>query len=129
LTKHCLKFYLSFQVLNLTEKAKKSVNTNINIPVSTTGETTTVFASDYLNKLSGERIERECKRQLDAGAKTLVVNFAETEIVNSIGVSILLGVIDAASNAGARVVFSDVNDDTIELFEMLGLTNHVVVQN
>jgi anti-anti-sigma factor len=103
------------------------VNTNFNIPVSTTGETATVFATDYLNKLSGERIERECKRQLDAGAKTLVVNFAETEIVNSIGVSILLGVIDAASNAGAKVVFSDVNNDTIELFEMLGLTNHVTV--
>lgn len=95
------------------------------IPVQTTGETATVFANDYLNKLSGEKIERECKRQLDAGAKTLVVNFAETEIVNSIGVSILLGVIDAASNAGAKVVFSDVNDDTIELFDMLGITGHV----
>jgi anti-anti-sigma factor len=91
-------------------------------------DTAVVYASDYLNKLSGERIERECRRQLDEGCRTLVVNFAETEIVNSIGVSILLGVIDAASNAGASVVFSDVNDDTIELFEMLGLTNHVVVQ-
>ena len=103
------------------------MNTNLNIPVSKTGETATVFATDYINKLSGERIERECRRQLDEGCKTLVVNFAETEIVNSIGVSILLGVIDAASNAGAKVVFSDVNNDTIELFEMLGLTNHVTV--
>jgi anti-anti-sigma regulatory factor len=93
------------------------------------GETATVFASDYLNKLTGEKIERECKRQLEAGAKTLVVNFAETELVNSIGVSILLGVIDAASNAGAKVVFSDVNNDTIELFEMLGLTNHVTLNS
>jgi anti-anti-sigma factor len=105
------------------------VNTNITISVQTEGETATVFASDYLNKLSGEIIERECKRQLEAGCKTLVVNFAETEIVNSIGVSILLGVIDAASNADASVVFSDVNDETIELFEMLGLTNHVTVMS
>ena len=103
------------------------MNTEYKIPVEKTGETTTVFASDYLNKLSGEKIERECRRQLDEGCKTLVVNFAETEIVNSIGVSILLGVIDAASNAGAHIVFSDVNNDTIELFEMLGLTNHVTV--
>lgn len=86
-----------------------------------------VYAADYLNKLSGEQIERECRRKLAAGCKTLVVNFRETEIVNSIGVSILLGVIDAARDAGAEVVFSDVNDDTIELFEMLGLTNHVTV--
>jgi len=106
---------------------KKSVNTEHKIPVETSGETATVFASDYLNKLTGEKIERECRRQLDAGCKTIVVNFGETEIVNSIGVSILLGVIDAASGAGAEVVFSDVNEDTIQLFEMLGLTNHVTV--
>ena len=104
------------------------MNTDYKIPVETTGETSTVFASDYLNKLSGERIERECRRQLEAGCKTLVVNFGETEIVNSIGVSILLGVIDAAQGAGVEIVFSDVNDDTIQLFEMLGLTNHVAIQ-
>ncbi len=98
-----------------------------NIPVQMEGETATVFAGDYLNKLSGEVIERECKRQLDAGCKTIVVNFADTEMVNSIGVSILLGVINAASDAGANIVFSGVNEDTIELFEMLGVTNHVVV--
>lgn len=95
------------------------------IPAQKTGETATVFAGDYLNKLTGETIERECRRQLDAGATTLVVNFSETEIVNSIGVSILLGVIDAANDAGAKVVFSDVKEETVELFEMLGLTNHV----
>lgn len=103
------------------------MNQEYKIPVETTGETATVYASDYLNKLSGEKIERECRRQLDAGAKTLVVNFRETEIVNSIGVSILLGVIDAAEDKGAKIVFSDVNDDTIQLFEMLGLTSHVTV--
>ncbi len=103
------------------------MNTETTIPAESANETATVFANEYLNKLSGEKIERECKRQLDAGCKTLVVNFKETEIVNSIGVSILLGVIDAARNAKARVVFADVNGDTIELFEMLGLTNHVTV--
>ena len=94
----------------------------------TEGETATVFAGDYLNKLSGEAVERECRRQIEAGYKTIVVNFAETEIVNSIGVSILLGVIDAAADAGASIVFSDVNDDTIELFQMLGVTNHVLIE-
>ncbi len=103
------------------------MNNETTISVEASNDTATVFATDYLNKLSGEKIERECKRQLDAGCKTLVVNFRKTEIVNSIGVSILLGVIDAAQNADARVVFSDVNGDTIELFEMLGLTNHVTV--
>jgi anti-anti-sigma regulatory factor len=89
--------------------------------------TAVVFAGDYLNKLTGEKIERECKLRLDEGCTELVVNFSRTEIVNSIGVSILLGVIDSAANAGARVVFSDVNEDTVELFDMLGVSKHAAV--
>lgn len=91
------------------------------------GTTAVVYASDYLNKLTGERIERECKKQLDSGARALVIDFSDTELVNSIGISILLGIIDIAEKGGALVVFSDVNNETIQLFEMLGLTRHVVL--
>ena len=89
------------------------------------GETAIIYASDYLNKLSGERIERECKRQLESGRRALVINFRDTELVNSIGVSILMGVIDAAEQSHAQLVFSDVNIHNAHLFEMLGLTRHV----
>lgn len=84
-----------------------------------------VHAGDYLNKLSGESVERECRQRIADGARELIVNFSRTEIVNSIGVSILLGVIDAARSNGAHIVFTGVNDGTAELFDMLGLTNHV----
>jgi stage II sporulation protein AA (anti-sigma F factor antagonist) len=91
------------------------------------GTTAVVYASDYLNKLTGEKIERECKRQLDSGARALVIDFSDTELVNSIGISILLGIIEIAEKSGALVVFSDVNKETVQLFEMLGLTRHVVL--
>ena len=96
---------------------------------STDNKTAVVFAGDYLNKLTGEKVERECKQRLDEGCTELIVNFSRTEIVNSIGVSILLGVIDSAANAGARVVFSDVNEDTVELFDMLGVSKHASIVN
>jgi len=91
------------------------------------GTTAIVYASDYLNKLTGEKIERECRRQLDSGCRALVIDFSDTQLVNSIGISILLGIIDIAEKNEARIVFSDVNSQTIELFEMLGLTRHVVL--
>lgn len=91
------------------------------------GDLAVIYAGDYLNKLSGERIERECRRQLEAGCRALIINFGETELVNSIGVSILLGVIDAVESTGARLIFSDVNHQTVQLFEMLGLTRHVAL--
>jgi anti-anti-sigma regulatory factor len=86
-----------------------------------------IYAGDYLNKLSGEKIEYECRRHIEAGCKELIVNFSKTEIVNSIGISILLDVIDTAQNSGARIVFSDVNESTVELFDMLGVTKHVTL--
>jgi anti-anti-sigma regulatory factor len=87
-----------------------------------------VQAGNYLNKLTGEQVERECRLRLQEGCDELVVNFSQTELVNSIGVSILLGIIDSAADKGSRVIFSDVRQDTAELFDMLGVTKHVVIR-
>src|SRR5829696_8108966 len=91
------------------------------------GTTAIVYASDYLNKLTGEQIEHECRRQLNCGCRALVIDFSDTKLVNSIGISILLGIIDIAEKSGARIVFSEVNSQTVQLFEVLGLTRHVVL--
>ncbi len=102
-------------------------STGLSVRSHCVGTTAVIYASDYLNKLTGERIERECKKQLDSGCRALVINFSDTELVNSIGVSILLGIINIAEKNGAPLIFSDVNNQTAELFEMLGLTRHVVL--
>ncbi|HWS56702.1 MAG TPA: STAS domain-containing protein [Pyrinomonadaceae bacterium] len=95
-------------------------------PVSPGGvEVAVVYAGDYVNKLSGQRIERECLLRLESGCRGLVINFRGTELVNSIGVSILLGVIEAAEERGTRVVFSHLSRHTVKLFDLLGLTRHV----
>ena len=101
--------------------------TNTTIRSHCVGTTAVVYASDYLNKLTGEKIERECRRQLDSGCRALVIDFSGTELVNSIGVSILMGVIDVAQKNGAEIVFSDVNNQTFALFDMLGLTRLVAL--
>ena len=103
------------------------ISTGATVKSHCVGTTAIVYASDYLNKLTGEKIERECRRQLDSGCRALVIDFADTQLVNSIGISILLGIIDIAEKNGAQVVFSDVNNQTIQLFDMLGLTRHVAL--
>jgi len=97
-------------------------------PISPGGaEIAVVYAGDYVNKLSGQRIERECLLRLEGGCRGLVINFRGTELVNSIGVSILLGVIEAAEERGTRVVFSHASRHTVKLFDLLGLTRHVAL--
>lgn len=103
--------------------------TSVSAPSLSPGgvEVAVVHAGDYVNKLAGQRIERECLLRLEGGCRALVINFHGTELVNSIGVSILLGVIEAAGERGARVVFSNVSRHTVQLFDLLGLTRHVAL--
>ena len=89
-------------------------------PETGPGEVAVVYAGDYVNKMSGQRIERECLTRMECGCRALVISFRDTELVNSIGVSILLGVIDAAERRGARLAFSNVSVHTRALFELLG---------
>lgn len=96
-------------------------------PATGRGEVAVVYAGDYVNKMSGQRIERECMTRMERGCRALVINFRDTELVNSIGVSILLGVIGEAERCGARVAFSNVCLHTRKLFELLGLTRLVVL--
>ena len=91
------------------------------------GDVAVVYAGDYVNKMSGQRIERECLTRMERGCRALVINFQDTELVNSIGVSILLGVIDTAERRGTRLAFSNVSVHTLKLFELLGLTRLVVL--
>ena len=95
--------------------------------VESAADRAVVKAGDYLNKLTGEKIERECRESITRGCREIVVDFTATETVNSIGISILLGVIDSASTSGAQVTFHGVKQSTAELFEMLGLTRHVTI--
>ncbi len=92
-----------------------------------TGDVAVIYTGDYLNRLSGERVERAARECLREGCRALVVDFKDTSMVNSIGVSILLGVIDAAERAGAQLVFAGASGQAAQLFELLGLTRHVTL--
>ena len=84
-----------------------------------------IYPGPYLNQLRGESIESQCQEFLETGVRRIVINFEETELINSIGVSILLGVIESVNRAKGALMLSNLNDSNRELFEMLGLMAHV----
>jgi len=84
-----------------------------------------IYPGPYLNQLRGESIENQCQEFLAAGVRHIVINFEETELINSIGISILLGVIESVNRAEGALMLSNLNASNRELFEMLGLMSHV----
>jgi Ca-activated chloride channel family protein len=84
-----------------------------------------IYPGPYLNQLRGESIESQCQELLATGIRRIVINFEETELINSIGISILLGVIESVNHAEGALMLSNLNASNRELFEMLGLMSHV----
>ena len=84
-----------------------------------------IYPGPYLNQLRGEDIENRCQQLLESGVRRIIINFKETELINSIGISILLGVLEAVNDASGRLVLTDLSASNRELFEMLGLLSHV----
>src|SRR5437870_4206713 len=88
-----------------------------------------IYPGHYLNQLRGESVELECCDLLARGVRRIVINFEETELINSIGISILLGVIEAVNNASGSLVLSNLSSSNRELFELLGLMSHVEMED
>ena len=84
-----------------------------------------IYPGPYLNQLRGEDVENQCQEFLTSGVRRIVINFEETELINSIGISILLGVIESVNHVQGSLVLSNLNASNRELFEMLGLMSHV----
>jgi len=86
-----------------------------------------IYPGPYLNQLRGERIERRCLEMLQSGIRNLVINFEETELINSIGISLLLSVIEAVDDSEGKVILTNLNNSNRELFEVLGMLSKVEI--
>ena len=54
-----------------------------------------VIATDgYLNNIGGEKISEVCDEYMDKGRNTFLINLEKSTVVNSIGVSILIEIIE-----------------------------------
>jgi anti-anti-sigma factor len=91
------------------------------------GAAAVIYPGPYLNQLRGERIERRCLEMLHDGIRNLVINFEETELINSIGISLLLGVIEAVDESEGKVILTNLNNSNRELFEVLGILSRVEI--
>lgn len=83
-----------------------------------------VYPQGYLNNLAGEGLVNECGKYAKSGIKKIVVNFSETDLINSIGISLLLHVMEELQGAGGTLCFTDMSKTQLGIFEMLGLTKY-----
>jgi anti-anti-sigma factor len=91
------------------------------------GAAAIIYPKGYLNNLSGESLVIECGVYIGKGITKIVVNFSETDLINSIGISMLLQIMEDLRNINGTICCTNMSKFLSDTFEMLGLMQHMLV--
>lgn len=100
---------------------------DLSIPIETYDDYTIIRPAGYLNALAGDRIDKVCRRLLDDGTRYVIINFREVSMVNTIGISVLVGIIEKVLEHNGLVYFTELGATDRQIFEVLNLTTVALI--
>ena len=86
-----------------------------------------LFTDGYINNQGGEEIARQAYAQLDAGARALILDLEKTRIVNSIGISILIEVLERVMDRKGVLAFCRLTPTIDKTFRIMGLAQYAAI--
>ena len=81
----------------------------------------------YLNGPTAERLAETAQDLMKQGYSTLVINLERTRLVNSIGISILIEIIELLQEHGGALHFCHLTPVIEQTFKMMGLAQHTEI--
>ena len=88
------------------------------IIISTTG---------YFNNVGGEKIAEACYEKIDGGKNKFLLNLERSSVVNSIGVSILIEIIEKLQDSDGKLAYYNLAPIVEKTFKIMGLTKYSTV--
>ena len=79
----------------------------------------------YINDLGAERLEQTSDQFLDEGLRKIIVNFANVQHINTLGLSIFTGIVQKTIDYEGMLCFTNLKKVHRDIFEMVGLIEHV----
>src|SRR5438876_10072252 len=86
-----------------------------------------LYTNDYINNVGVEKITNPAYELMDDGVLTLLLNLRETKIVNSIGISILIEIIEKMMDKGGKIAFCCLTPVIHKTFQIMGLANYASI--
>ena len=83
-----------------------------------------LYTDGYINNQGGEEIARISYELIEDGETTLLLNLAGTKIVNSIGISILIEIIEKMLEIDGKLSFCSLTPTIEKTFHIMGLAQY-----
>ena len=86
-----------------------------------------LYTRGYINNIGGEEIANRAYELMDDGVRALLLNLRDTKIVNSIGISILIEIIEKMMDRGGKIGFCCLTPVIHKTFQIMGLANYASI--
>lgn len=80
-----------------------------------------IVANGYININGGEVIADEAYKYIDAGFSKIILNLENSRVVNSIGISILIEIIERLQEVNGQLFFTNLSPTIEKTFTIMGL--------
>tara|TARA_B100000073_G_scaffold97020_1_gene77102 strand:+ start:652 stop:996 length:345 start_codon:yes stop_codon:yes gene_type:complete len=91
------------------------------------GDLVIIETSGYLNNVGGEKISEECYKEIENGKKLFLLNLENSKVVNSIGVSILIEIIEKLQDVDGRLGYYNLAPIVEKTFNIMGLSKYSTI--
>jgi len=95
------------------------MNTDFNLVSELHDKTLVIKTEGYINNTGGEKIVQEFSKHSDINR--LILNLEKSKVVNSMGVSYLIEVIEKLNKDNGKLVFTNLDPTIEKTFAIMGL--------
>ena len=80
-----------------------------------------INTSGYVNNVGGEAIARAFDQHFKQGTKYVIINLAQSKVVNSIGMSFLIEIIEKLQDVDGKLIFTNLDPAVEKMLTIMGL--------
>ena len=92
--------------------------------INLNGEIVIIKTSGYLNNVGGEKIADACYKEIENGKTLFLLDLEESKVVNSIGVSILIEIIEKLQEVDGKLGYFNLAPIVEKTFTIMGITRY-----
>ena len=100
---------------------------DFNIVKRNEGDIVIIETTGYLNNVGGEKIAEVCYEEIDKGKTLFLLNLENSKVVNSIGVSILIEIIEKLQDIDGKLGYYNLAPIVEKTFNIMGISKYAKI--
>ena len=86
-----------------------------------------IRTNGYINNVAGEQIAETCYKNMDEGIHKFLLDLEKSSIVNSIGVSIIIEIIEKLQDVKGHIGYFNLAPIVAKTFKIMGLVQYSTI--